>query len=146
MKLFSTASVIGCTLSCAMLLAATSVSAEPLRRGNHRYTVVHTHRVVNKVVVVRPFPIRAVTTVSAFSLNRLPAGYVRFLHEDETFYYNEGVYYKKKPHGFVLVKPRAGFRVAVLPSGYRVIRDGGATVYGFNNVRYRKRNGFFVVV
>ena len=117
---------IGCTFGCVMLLATPSVSAEPLYKSNHRHAVVHKHRVVNKVAVVRPAPIRTVTTVSAFSLNRLPAGYVRFLHDNETFYYSEGVYYKKKSHGFVIAKPRVGFRVVTLPRGYRIIRDGNA--------------------
>ena len=107
---------------------------------------MHTHSVANKVMVVRLAPIRTITTVCAFSLNRLPIGKVRFLHNDETFYYSDGVSYKKKPHGYVLVKPRVGFRVAALPRGYRVVRDGSATFYSFNNVRYRKVNGFFVVV
>jgi hypothetical protein len=57
------------------------------------------------------------TTVAAVGLNRLPIGKVRFLHNDETFYYSDGVYYKKKPHGYLLVKPRAVFRVAALPGG-----------------------------
>ena len=145
MKLFSTTSVTA-ALACAMLVSAPSVSAEPLHKSNPRHTVVHTHRVTNKVVITRPAPIRRLTTVSAIGLNSLPAGYLRFLHDDETFYFSEGVYYKKKPHGFVVVKPRAGFRVATLPSGYRVVRDGGATFYSFNNVRYRKLGGFFIVV
>jgi hypothetical protein len=145
MKFFSIASVIGCTLSFSMLIATTSVSAEPLHKSNYRHAVVHTHRVVNRAAIVRT-PIRTVTTVSAFSLSRLPAGYVRFLHDDETFYYSEGVYYKKKSHGFVITKPRAGFRVATLPKGYRIIRNGNATFYNFNNVRYRKIDGFFIVV
>jgi hypothetical protein len=88
---------------------------------------VHTHSVANKVVVARPAPIRTITTVSAFSLNRLPIGKVRSLYNGEIFYYSDGVYYKKKPHGYVLVKPRAGIRVASLPRGYRVARDGSAT-------------------
>ena len=145
MKLFSAASMTG-TLCCALLVTVPSVSAEPPHKSNHRHAVVHTHSVVNKVVVSRLAPIRMITTVAAFSLNRLPIGKVRFLHNDETFYYSDGVYYKKKPHGYVVVKPRAGFPVAAPPRGYRVVRDGGATFYSFNNVRYRKVNGFFVVV
>ena len=71
---------------------------------------------------------------------------MRFLYGEETFYYSEGVHYKKKPHGYVLVKLRTGFRVVILPRGYRVTRDGHATFYNFNNVRYRKINDFFVFV
>ena len=146
MKFFSTVSAIGCTFGCAMLLVATSVSAEPSHKNNHRHAVVHTHRVVSKVAIARPAPIRTVTKVSAFSLNRLSAGYVRFLHDDETFYYREGAYYKKKPHGFVIAKPRVSLRVATLSRGYRIVRDGKSTFYNFNNVRYRKIDGFFIVV
>ena len=146
MKLFSTTSVIGYTLGCAMLLSATSASADLLHRGVHRQGVVHSHQTVNTVVVTRPAPIRTVTRVSALRLNGLPAAHVRFVHNDETFYYSEGVYYQKKARGYIIVKPRAGFRVAKLPRGYRVIREGNATFYSFNNVRYRKIKGFFVVV
>jgi len=117
MKTFSAASLTGCALACGMLLAAPSLSAEPIHKSNHRHVVVHSPRVVNRVVVVRPAPIRTVTKVSAFSLNRLPAGYVRFIHDGETFYFSEGVYYKKQSHGFVIVKPRSGFRLAVLLRG-----------------------------
>ena len=145
MELFSTASIT-MALCSALLVTAPSVSAEPLHKRNHKYAVVHTHSFANKVVVARPAPIRMMTTVAAFNLKRLPIGYVHFLHNDETFYYSDGVYYKKKPHGYVVVKPRAGFPVAALPRGYRIVRDGRATFYSFNNVRYRKVNGFFVVV
>ena len=99
---------------------------------------------MNKVVIVRQATIRTFTTVSVFSPNRQPAGYVRFLYGEETFYYSEGVYYKKKPRGYVLVKLRTEFQVVILPRGYRVIRDGHATFYNFNNLRYRKINDFFV--
>lgn len=145
MKLFSVTSATA-ALACALLISTPSVSAEPLHKSNHRHVVVHTHRVANKIVVARTAPIRTITTVSAVGMKSLPAGYVRFLHDDETFYYNEGVYYSKKPYGFVVVKPRTGFRVAALPSGYRIIRDGGATFYSFNKIRYQKLDGFFVVV
>ena len=90
MKLFSAASMTG-TLFCALLVTAPSVSAEPPHKSNHRYAAVH----ANKVVVARAALIRMITTVSAFSLSRLPTGYLRFLHNDETFYYSDGVYYKK---------------------------------------------------
>ncbi len=146
MKFLTTANTIGCALACTLLFSAASASADPLHRSHYRHVGTHTHRVVNKVVIARPAPVRTVTTVSAFSLNSLPAGYVRFLHDDETFYYSEGVYYQKQPHGFIVVKPRAGFRVATLPVGYRVVRERGATFYSFNNVRYRKSGSFFVVV
>ena len=86
------------------------------------------------------------TIVAAVGLNRLPIGKVRFLHNEKFFYYSDGVCYKKKPHGYVLVKPRAGFRMAALPRGCRVVRDRSVKLYSFNNVRYRKINGFFVVV
>ncbi len=143
MKFISGMSMIGCVLASTLLFSATTAAADPLHRSHYRHGGLHTHRVVNKVVIERPAPVR---TVSALSLNRLPIGHVRFLHDDETFYYSEGVYYQERSHGFVIVKPRAGFRVATLPRGYRVVRERGVTFYSFNNVRYRKTGGFFVVV
>ncbi len=145
MKFLSTANLIGCALGCTLLFSAATAAADP-HWNHYGYMGVHNHRVVNKVVVARPSPVRTVTTVSAFRLNSLPEGYVSFLHDDETFYYSEGVYYQKKPHGYIIVKPRAGFRVATLPRGYSVVRERGATFYSFNNVRYRKHGSFFVVV
>lgn len=146
MKMFSAARLTGCALACFMLLSTTAANADPLHKSKHRHVVAHKHRVVPKVVVARPTPIRTITTVSAFSLNSLPVGYVRFLHEGDTYYYSNGVYYERRPHGYVIVKPKIGFRVAALPSGYRIIREGNATFYSFNNVRYRKLDGVFVVV
>lgn len=98
MKFPSSTSVTACAFSCVLLLTTSSAIAAPLHKNNHRHVVVHTHRVANKVVVVRPAPLRT------------------------------------------------GFRVATLPRGYRLIREGGATFYSYNNVRYRKSNGFFIVV
>jgi len=145
MKLFSTASIT-IALCSALLVTAPSVSAEPPHKRNHKHAVVHPHSFANKVVVARLEPNRINTTVAAVGLNLLPIRKVRFLHNDEFFYYSDGVYYKKKPHGYVLVKPRAGFRVAALPRDYRVVRDGSVKSYSFSNRRYRKMNGFFLVV
>ncbi len=142
MKLVSLASAVGFTF----LFAVSSVQADPHFRNGDRHNLLHNHRLGSRTVVVRPTPVRAVTSVAAFSLSSLPVGHLRFVHDDETYYYYEGVYYQKMSHGYVIVKPRSGFRVAALPSGYRVIREGSNTFYSFNNVRYRKLDGFFIVV
>ena len=120
MKLFSTASIT-MALCSVLLVTAPSVSAEPPHKRNHKHAAVRPHSVANKVVVARLEPNRINTTIAALGLNLLPIRKVRFLHNDEFFYYSDGVYYKKKPHGYVLVKPRAGFRMAALPRGYRVV-------------------------
>jgi Family of unknown function (DUF6515) len=142
MRLYSVVRLTQCTVACAMLLVTPSLSAAPHHKSVHTHAVVHK----NRVVVARPAPIRTVTTVSTLSLNRLPAGHVRFTHDNETFYFSEGRYYQKGANAYVIVKPRSGFRVAALPRGYRIVREGRATYYTFNNIRYRKVNGFFVVV
>ena len=111
-------------LCSALLVTAPSVSAEPPHKRNHKHAAVHPHSFANKVVVAWLEPNRINATVAAVGLKLLPIGKVRFLHNDETFYYSDGVYYKKKPHGYVVVKPRAGFPVAALPRGYRIVRDG----------------------
>lgn len=89
MKLFSTASIT-MALCSALLVTTPSVSAEPPHKRSHKHAV---------------------------GLNLLSIGNIRFLHNDEFFYYSDGVYYKKKPHGYVLFKPLAEFRVAALPQG-----------------------------
>lgn len=143
MRVFSTASVISFAICGVLLGFATSVSAEPLHKGRHHHAIVHSHRDVTRVKVVRPTPVRTISTVSTVSL---PLGFVSFLHEGETFYYSDGVYYQRQPKGFVIVKPRIGFRVATLPRGYTVVREGGATFYRANNVRYKRVGGFYIVV
>ena len=142
MKLSRTTGLIACALGCTLLFSATTAAAEPLHRHYHKHGV-HTHRVVNKVVVTRPAPVR---TVAALSLASLPVGYARIVHDGDTYYFSEGRYYQKRSHGFVVVTPRAGFRVTTLPRGYTVVRERGVTFYSFNNVRYRKVDGLFVVV
>lgn len=145
MKPFSARSV-SAYLACALILGTTAAIAEPLRRNDHRHALVHSHGVINKVVVTRPASIRTVAPVSALSLNRLSPGHLRFLHDGEVFYYSEGVYYRQNPQGLVIVKPQTGFRVAALPRGYKIVRNGSTVLYSYNNVRYKKIDGFFVVV
>jgi len=146
MKYFSTTNLTGFVLGASMLLSAPTLTAEPSHKSDERAEYAHVQRVVKKVVAARPASVRTVTTVSAFSLNRLPADHVSFVHDDERIYSSAGVYYKKALHGFVIVKPRRGFRVAMLPRGHKIIRDAGATFYSFNDVRYRKAGSVFIVV
>jgi len=143
MRVFSTASMISFAICSVLLGFATSVSAEPLHKSKHRHAIVHSHRAVTRVKVVRSTPVRTISTVSTVSL---PLGSVSFLHEGENFYYSDGVYYQRQPKGIVIVKPRSGFRVATLPRGYTLVREGGATFYRVNNVRYKRVDGYFVVI
>jgi len=146
MNFISVTNLTGFVLSAAMLLTSSTLGAEASHKCDGCREHVHMERAVKNVVFVRPASVRTVTTAYRFSLNRLPAGHVSFFHDDEKIFFSEGLYYKKALHGFVLVKPRTGFRVAALPRGHKIIRDAGVTFYSFNNVRYRKAGGLFIVV
>jgi hypothetical protein len=128
---------------CTLLFAVSAAQAGPLHKHVHKYSFAHNHRVVSRPVTARAVPVRV---VAAIGLASLPAGYVRFIHDNEAFYYYEGVYYQKQTRGYVVVQPRTGFRVASLPNGYKVTRHRGKIYYSFNNVRYRKQGSLFVVV
>ena len=89
MTLFSTASIT-MALCSVLLVTAPSVSAEPPHKRNHKHAAVRPHSVANKVVVARLEPNRINTTVAALGLNLFPIRKVRFLHNDEFFYYSDG--------------------------------------------------------
>lgn len=132
-------SVIG----CALLFSASAAQAEPLRKHAHKYSVTHNYRVVPRSVTTRAIPVGRVAVIS---LTSLPVGHVRFIHDDEVFYHYEGMYYQKQTRGYVAMQPRTGFRIASLPNGYKVIKSRGKVYYSFNNVRYKKQGGVFIVV
>lgn len=127
------------TVSLVLVLGMTSAQARPFH---------HTHqRVVERHVVVKPAPVRtAVSRLASAVLNVLPPNHVRVQHHGETYYYHDGIYYLRQPHGYVVVRPVAGLRVASLPSGYVTVRRGRNPLYRFNDVYYRRDNGFFIVV
>ena len=129
------------TASLMLFIGMNSAQARP-------YHHVHKHVVVERHVVVKPAPVRTalrrVTTRTILSV--LPSNHVRVVHNGETYYYHDGIYYLRESRGYVAVKPVIGLRVVSLPSGYVKIRRGRDTLYRFNDVYYRRDNGFFIVV
>ena len=137
MKLVTLATSVGCIL----LLMMSSAQARPHPYNSHR------HIVVEKKVVVRAAPVRAkINYLATHRLAALPAGFVRLSWVGETYYYVNGLYYMKQGRGYGLVRPVAGLAVASLPSSYTRVRIGGDHLYRYNEVNYRKINGFFIVV
>lgn len=134
------------SLGCILLTTMSSVQARPLNHGSHRHVVVQ-RNIVHKNVVVRPAPIRtSFNHLTTVRLSKLPVSFVRLAHKDISYYYVNGVYYVKEPTGYVQVRPVSGLRVASLPPGFTRVRIGPDYLYRYNNIDYRKVNGFFIVV
>ena len=133
-------------IGCSVLFAVSSAQARPVHHISHRHVLAGNND-VHKKVIVRPAPVRSkyyhLTTVR---LRTLPAGFVRLVHNDDTYYYANGLYYVEEPLGYVQRSPVVGLRVASLPPAHTRIRIGTETLYRYNNTHYRKINGFFIVV
>lgn len=118
-------------------------SAQAAPHHNH----IHKRVVVQRQVVVKPAPVRtAVMHLTSAVITSLPIGHSRIVHAGNTYYYHDGVYYKRAAQGFIIVKPVIGIRVAELPRGYVTVRRGRESLYRVNDVYYRRDNGFYVVV
>ena len=80
------------------LALVTTAQARPVRHV-HVKPVVHTERVVVKTV-----PSYRVINVLATPRITLPLTATRVLHKGEYYYYHDGVYFKKEPRGYVVVR------------------------------------------
>lgn len=88
----------------------------------------HSHKRV-AVVSPGPAPVKVVA--------RLPAGHHSVRVGRQPYSYHRGVFYRKGPSGFVVVRAPIGAVVVNLPLGYRHWVLGGITYYSSGNVYYR---------
>lgn len=107
----------------------------------------------------------SVTTTSyqpGYRLTTLPSGYRSEVIAGNSYYYQNGAYYRRDANGYVVVDaPRTsryyseydGQRhsggvsvVTQLPTGYRVVRHGGNEYYQSGEIYYRRQGSGYIVV
>lgn len=70
----------------------------------------------------------------------LPVGYSRFYIGNNTFYYNQGIYYRPyKSGGYVVTQPPLGANVKSLPAGAKVTVIDGQKYYELGGTFYQER-------
>lgn len=100
--------------------------------------------VVERQVTAQSPARRVVSRVAA--LSSLPTRHATVVHAGRTYYVADGRYYLKQLRGYVAVTPVAGIRVKTLPNGVVTVRRNGQLIHRYNNINYRRINGFYVVV
>ncbi len=92
-----------------------------------------------KVVIKKP-PRRGTVVVTVPSSHRVVrVGKTRY-------YFHDGVYYRKKPRGYVVVAPPRGAVVVGIPQGCKRVRVGGVVYYSWSGAWYKKAPGGYIVV
>ena len=56
----------------------------------------------------------------------LPAAFATLAIAGMTYYYSQGVYYRRAPHGYVVVAPPEGAVVTTIPAGFETVNINGA--------------------
>ncbi len=76
----------------------------------------------------------------------LPRGYLRIELGGLTFYYENGVFYRRSLFGFVVVSPPRGAVVVALPVGYQTVFIDGNRYYYYNGVYYQSAPSGYIIV
>ena len=102
--------------------------------------------VVAAPVAPGPGPPPAVAVVApGYTVTTLPAGYVAVMHGKSRFYFQAGVWYRKRGGRFVVVRPPAGIAVAALPPTATTVVIGGNPYYVANDTYYLAGPNGYVV-
>ena len=64
-----------------------------------------------------------------YAVGVLPRGYVTVGYRGNPYYYHSGIWYRRGPSGFLVVRPAIGLYVPVLPSFYTTLWWGGVPYY-----------------
>jgi Family of unknown function (DUF6515) len=76
-----------------------------------------------------------------YAVGALPRGYVTVSYRGGPYYYHSGIWYRRGPSGFLVVRPAIGLFVPVLPGFYTTLWWGGVPYYYADDVYYRYRPG-----
>src|SRR3569833_2875197 len=76
-----------------------------------------------------------------YAVGALPRGYVTVGYNSRPYYYHSGIWYRRGPSGFLVVRPASGLFVPVLPGFYSTLWWGGVPYYYADDVYYRYYNG-----
>ncbi len=94
----------------------------------------------SKFVIKHPVPHYGKVVVTA------PAGYRTIWAGGIEYFYYGGVYYQKRPSGFVVVRAPIGAIIATLPIGFITFAVGGSPYYYYGGVYYQRIQAGYVVV
>jgi hypothetical protein len=76
----------------------------------------------------------------------LPAAFATLAIAGMTYYYSQGVYYRRAPHGYVVVAPPEGAVVTTIPAGFETVNINGANYYTSDGIYYQPvQQGYMVV-
>ncbi len=75
-----------------------------------------------------------------------PVGYKTIRRGGARYFYHRGIYYRKGPSGFVVVRAPIGAVVPALAVGFITSLVGGLTYYYYGGVYYQKAPSGYVVV
>ncbi len=72
-----------------------------------------------------------------YVVRELPRNYRIFRYRNSRYYFDDGIWYRPGPGGFVVVTPPFGLEVSLLPPFYTTIWVGGIPYYYADGVYYR---------
>ncbi len=75
-----------------------------------------------------------------------PVGYVSVRFGGAKYFYHAGVFYQKRPHGFIVAPPPVGAIIASIPAGFQVVVIGGVTYYCYGGAYYQGVPSGYIVV
>jgi len=107
----------------------TNISIGPIIPRRHR-----------RVIVTRPRPRPGKFIVD------LPSRHTRLVVRGRPYYYRSGLFYYRRPRGYVVVGPPIGAIVPRLAIGFSTVWVGGSFYYYYGNVFYRRVPTGYVVV
>jgi hypothetical protein len=69
-------------------------------------------------------------------IHQLPHTHVTVNHSGVRFFYSNGVFYRRHPRGYVVVRPMIGLRVRSLPFGFTTLYFGAVPYYYYYGSYY----------
>ncbi|MDE5420587.1 DUF6515 family protein [Ancylomarina sp. DW003] len=99
--------------------------------GRHRAAFISPHR----AVVYRRPVVRVV-----------PSSTVLINHHGVGYHYHHGTYYRYTAGGYIVVRPPYGFRLRILPLGYRSMYIGTSPYYYYGGIYYIEIDDGYEVV
>ena len=69
-------------------------------------------------------------------VDHLPGHYETAMVHKNTYFYNNGFFYRRGPQGYAIIHPPIGARIRVLPRGYTIVKFGGLSYFYINGAYY----------
>lgn len=133
-------------LTAVLLVAFTSEGLGQSRRSTSEKKVVTT---TNKRSVQNRIPSTKVTYKTqkrkVVSVRNVPNRTV-VKHSGQNYYYANNTYYTQSRGRYIVIAPKVGFRVKVLPTNYRRVHFNNNNYYHVNGIFYTQTNNEYEVV